>query len=88
MPNTGERIRYERLTEDGQVETFKRAADIARADFHHSVRRLQLSGGSLREIARFWGMGDRFAQHGFLHRRGYLFYGKQGSGKSSLATSV
>ena len=32
MPNTGERIRYERLTEDGQVETFKRAADIALLD--------------------------------------------------------
>ncbi len=42
----------------------------------------------LREIARFWGMGDRFAQHGFLHRRGYLFYGKQGSGKSSLIHQI
>src|SRR5439155_9137715 len=26
----------------------------------------------------------RFRKHGFLHRRGYLFYGKQGCGKSSL----
>jgi len=42
----------------------------------------------LREIARFWGMGDRFARHGFLHRRGYLFYGKQGSGKSSLIHQI
>jgi hypothetical protein len=32
VPNTGEKIRYERLTEDGQVETFKRAADIALLD--------------------------------------------------------
>lgn len=32
VPNTGERIRYERITEDGQVETFKRAADIALID--------------------------------------------------------
>ena len=32
VPNTGEKIRYERLTEDGLVETFKRAADIALLD--------------------------------------------------------
>jgi hypothetical protein len=32
VPNTGERIRYERLTEDGEVETFKRASDIALID--------------------------------------------------------
>src|SRR5262249_51248220 len=32
----------------------------------------------------FWEQGERFRKHGFLHRRGYLFYGKQGSGKSSL----
>lgn len=32
VPNTGEKIRYERLTEDGQLETFKRAADIALLD--------------------------------------------------------
>jgi ATPase family associated with various cellular activities (AAA) len=38
----------------------------------------------LDEIDRFWTMGDRFRKHGFLHRRGYLFYGKQGCGKSSL----
>jgi SpoVK/Ycf46/Vps4 family AAA+-type ATPase len=38
----------------------------------------------LEEIDRFWHMGDRFRKHGFLHRRGYLFYGKQGCGKSSL----
>lgn len=32
VPNTGEKIRYEWLTEDGQVQTFKRAADIALLD--------------------------------------------------------
>jgi hypothetical protein len=42
----------------------------------------------LREVARFWDTGNRFAQHGFLHRRGYLFYGKQGSGKSSLIHQI
>ena len=32
VPNTGEKIRYERITEHGQVEMFKRAADIALID--------------------------------------------------------
>jgi hypothetical protein len=32
VPNTGEKIRYERFTQDGQVQTFKRAADIALLD--------------------------------------------------------
>ena len=40
------------------------------------------------EIERFWGLGERFARLGFLHRRGYLFYGKQGSGKSSLVHQI
>ena len=32
VPRTGERIRYQRLTDDGQVETFKRARDISLLD--------------------------------------------------------
>ena len=43
-----------------------------------------LPGRVLQEIEKFWRLGERFRQHGFLHRRGYLFYGKQGCGKSSL----
>src|SRR5438067_12036545 len=43
-----------------------------------------LAAKVLDEIGRFWQLGDRFHKHGFLHRRGYLFYGKQGCGKSSL----
>lgn len=43
-----------------------------------------LAAKALDEIGRFWKLGDRFRKHGFLHRRGYLFYGKQGCGKSSL----
>jgi hypothetical protein len=42
----------------------------------------------LREVDRFWAMGERFARLGFLHRRGYLLYGKQGSGKSSLVHQI
>jgi len=40
------------------------------------------------EIDRFWDSGDRYNQLGFLHRRGYLLYGKQGGGKSSLIHQV
>jgi hypothetical protein len=47
-----------------------------------------LSARILEEIDRFWTMGDRFRQYGFLHRRGYLFYGKQGGGKSSLIHQI
>lgn len=43
-----------------------------------------LAAQLLEEIERFWTLGDRFRQYGFLHRRGYLLHGKQGSGKSSL----
>ena len=32
VPHTGERIRYQRVTDDGQVETFKRAKDITLLD--------------------------------------------------------
>jgi hypothetical protein len=32
VPRTGERIRYQRLTDEGQVETFKRVRDIALLD--------------------------------------------------------
>ncbi len=42
----------------------------------------------LKEIDRFWTLGQRFARLGFLHRRGYLFYGKQGGGKSSLIHQI
>ncbi len=47
-----------------------------------------VSATVLTEIERFWSMGKRFARLGFAHRRGYLFYGKQGCGKSSLIHQI
>lgn len=43
-----------------------------------------LSSQILQEIDRFWTLGPRYERLGFLHCRGYLLYGKQGGGKSSL----
>src|SRR5713226_994909 len=42
----------------------------------------------LHEIESFWDLGDLFLKHGYLHRRGYLLYGPQGSGKSSVVHQV
>ena len=42
----------------------------------------------LEEIENFWSLGSTFRQHGYLHRRGYLLYGPQGSGKSSVVHQV
>jgi hypothetical protein len=42
----------------------------------------------LQEVECFWDTGDRFKRYGFLHRRGYLFHGKQGCGKSSLIHQI
>lgn len=42
----------------------------------------------LRDIGLFWAARDRFERFGFLHRRGFLFYGKQGCGKSSLIHQI
>src|SRR3990167_1190482 len=37
----------------------------------------------LDEIDDFWKREKLFVDNGFLHRRGYLLYGSQGTGKSS-----
>jgi SpoVK/Ycf46/Vps4 family AAA+-type ATPase len=42
----------------------------------------------LTEIEKFWSLGQRFKSQGFLHRRGYLLHGPQGSGKSSVVHQV
>ncbi len=47
-----------------------------------------LSSTILKEVEKFWDRGERFKKYGFLHRRGYLLYGKQGGGKSSLIHQI
>jgi AAA+ superfamily predicted ATPase len=42
----------------------------------------------LAEIENFWSLGDKFQRYGYLHRRGYLLYGPQGAGKSSVVHQV
>lgn len=42
----------------------------------------------LSEINDFWGRADVFKKMGFLHRRGYLLYGPQGTGKSSIVQRI
>jgi hypothetical protein len=36
------------------------------------------------EVDAFWEQGEMYRKLGFLHRRGFLFYGPQGTGKSSI----
>jgi hypothetical protein len=52
-------------------------------DFPHG-----LPSRVLREIGQFWSLKENFQRFGFLHRRGFLFYGKQGCGKSSLIHQI
>jgi hypothetical protein len=42
----------------------------------------------LAEITTFWGKGQKFMEHGFLHRRGYLLHGPAGSGKTCLVQQI
>jgi hypothetical protein len=42
----------------------------------------------LNEIEDFWNRNHLFKKYGFLHRRGYLFYGPAGSGKTVLVQQI
>lgn len=35
------------------------------------------------EFKKFWQLGPKFREHGFLHKRGFLLWGPPGSGKTS-----
>jgi len=47
-----------------------------------------ISNAVVEEIEGFWNKEIKFEQNGFLHRRGYLFFGPQGSGKSILCNQI
>jgi hypothetical protein len=47
-----------------------------------------LSESIISEIQDFLDRADKFKFYGFLHRRGFLFYGPHGSGKSSLVQQI
>jgi len=40
------------------------------------------------EVENFWLLTDEFVKYGFLHKRGYLFYGPAGGGKSCLVQRI
>lgn len=42
----------------------------------------------MEEIDRFWSSGDEFKEFGVMKRRGYLLYGPQGTGKSSVVQQI
>jgi uncharacterized protein YehS (DUF1456 family) len=42
----------------------------------------------LTEITSFWKKGKVFKKYGFLHRRGYLLWGPQGSGKTCIVQMI
>lgn len=47
-----------------------------------------LTNTLMTEVNEFWGKQKLFKDNGFLHRRGYLLYGSQGTGKSSIVWQV
>lgn len=40
------------------------------------------------EIQKFWTLKERFKQHGFVHKRGFLLHGPPGSGKTATIQFV
>jgi SpoVK/Ycf46/Vps4 family AAA+-type ATPase len=72
------------LNQYGEVQIHRRDLQVDDLiDFADS-----LPGKILDEIEMFWSLGETFQRYGYLHRRGYLLYGPQGSGKSSVVHQV
>lgn len=42
----------------------------------------------IKEIDVFWNSSEKYAAQGYRHRRGYMLYGPQGSGKSSIVQQL
>src|SRR6516164_11345311 len=58
MPVTADLLAEAKAAEARVIEA-EHAAEVARADFHRAVRRLQLAGASLREIADALGLSHQ-----------------------------
>jgi len=58
MPLDADLLSQARTAEAHVIET-EHDAEVARAEFHRAVRRLQLAGGSLREIAEALGLSHQ-----------------------------
>jgi hypothetical protein len=58
MPVTADLLAEAKAAEARVIEA-EHAAEVARADFHRAVRRLQLAGASLREIASALGLSHQ-----------------------------
>jgi SpoVK/Ycf46/Vps4 family AAA+-type ATPase len=72
------------LNQYGEVQLLSRDLQVDDLiDFAES-----LPAKILEEIQNFWSLGEQFKRYGYLHRRGYLLYGPQGSGKSSVVHQV
>jgi len=42
----------------------------------------------MEEMKQFWDVSDQYRKFGYLHKRGYLFYGPHGSGKTSIVQQI
>ncbi len=68
---------------DGQPIFFRK--DIK---FDETLMAEGLSTQIIKEVDDFWAKKALFKAHGFLHSRGYMLYGGQGVGKSSIVQQV
>ncbi len=48
----------------------------------------EASAAILLEFEEFWTLGPKFAERGFVHKRGYLLHGPPGSGKTSTVQQM
>lgn len=69
--------------QDGQPVFFKK--DVK---YDETLLSEGLSTEIIGEIQDFWSKGEIFKKYGFLHSRGYLLYGGQGVGKSSIVQQI
>jgi hypothetical protein len=80
MPLDSDLLRQAIAAEARVIDT-EHDAEIARAEFHRSIRRLQLAGGSLREIAQAPGLSHQRVHQIVEATGGSWRKGRAGSGQ-------